>query len=224
MADAIPSQQIRFCSSRDGTRLAYAVCGSGPPIVRSLQWGTHLELDWHTPVWRAWLSALSRGNTLIRYDSRGCGLSDREVADLSHERHLEDLDAVVQACGLKRFALLGMTGGGPSAVTYAVRHADRVTHLVLYGTFLRGRLVRSAAARNRDGGRRRRVGDRVGHAQAQLGRSRRTGHEVGVRGLGEHRGDRLELVLVARLACGRHVAGEQRIDARVELERQVVVA
>lgn len=143
MTDAIPSQQIRFCSSRDGTRLAYAVCGSGPPIVRSLQWGTHLELDWHTPVWRAWLAELSRGNTLIRYDSRGCGLSDRDVADLSHERHLEDLDAVVQACGLQRFALLGMTGGGPSAVIYAVRHPDRVSHLVLYGTFLRGRIVRS---------------------------------------------------------------------------------
>jgi pimeloyl-ACP methyl ester carboxylesterase/DNA-binding CsgD family transcriptional regulator len=139
----IPSQQIRFCSSRDGTRLAYAVCGSGPPIVRSLQWGTHLELDWHTPVWRAWLGALSRGNTLIRYDSRGCGLSDRDVADLSHERHLEDLDAVVQACAPQRFALLGMTGGGPSAVTYAVRHPERVSHLVLYGTFLRGRIVRS---------------------------------------------------------------------------------
>ena len=143
MADAIPSQQIRFCSSRDGTRLAYAVCGSGPPLVRALHWGTHLELDWLTPVWRAWLNALSRGNTLIRYDSRGCGLSDREVADLSHERHLEDLDAVVQACGLERFALLGMTGGGPSAVTHAVRHPERVTHLVLYGSFLRGRIARS---------------------------------------------------------------------------------
>jgi pimeloyl-ACP methyl ester carboxylesterase/DNA-binding CsgD family transcriptional regulator len=143
VADPIPSQQIRFCSSRDGTRLAYAVCGSGPPIVRSLQWGTHLELDWRTPVWRAWLGALSRGRTLIRYDSRGCGLSDRDVADLSHERHLEDLEAVVQACGLQRFALLGMTGGGPSAVTYAVRHPDRVSHLVLYGTFLRGRIARS---------------------------------------------------------------------------------
>ena len=143
VSDAIPSQQIRFCTSRDGTRLAYAVCGSGPPLVRALHWGTHLELDWHTPVWRAWLNALSRGNTLIRYDSRGCGLSDREVADLSHERHLEDLDAVVQACGLERFALLGMTGGGPSAVTHAVRHPERVTHLVLYGSFLRGRIVRS---------------------------------------------------------------------------------
>ena len=109
MTDPIPSQQIRFCTSRDGTRLAYAVCGSGPPIVRALHWGTHLELDWHTPVWRAWLGALCRGNTLIRYDSRGCGLSDREVADLSHDRHLEDLEAVVQACGLERFALLGMT-------------------------------------------------------------------------------------------------------------------
>jgi len=143
VADTIPSQQIRFCSSRDGTRLAYAVCSSGPPIVRSLQWGTHLELDWHTPVWRAWLGALSRGNTLIRYDSRGCGLSDRDVADLSHERHLEDLEAVVQACGVERFALLGMTGGGPSAVTYAVRHPERVSHLVLYGSFLLGRIARS---------------------------------------------------------------------------------
>lgn len=138
-----PSQQIRFCTSRDGVRIAYATCGEGPLLVRSVQWGTHLELDWQTPVWRAWLTALARNNTLIRYDCRGCGLSDRDVDDFSGERHVEDLEAVVNACGLQRFALIGMTGGGPSAVMYATRHPERVSHLVLYGSFLRGRIARS---------------------------------------------------------------------------------
>lgn len=137
-----PPQQIRFCKSRDSVRIAYAVCGEGPPLVRALQWGTHLELDWQATVWRPWLVALTRKNTLIRYDARGCGLSDRDVRDYSLERHDEDLEAVVQACGLEQFALIGMTGGGPFGVRYAVRHQEQVSQLVLYGTYLRGRIAR----------------------------------------------------------------------------------
>jgi len=147
---SLPAQQIRFCTSRDHTRIAYAVCGAGPPLVRSVQWGTHLELDWQTAVWRPWLTALSQTHTLVRYDSRGCGLSDREVDDLSGERHVEDLDAVVNACGLAKFALIGMTGGGPSGVRYAVRYPERVSHLVLYASYLRGRIARSTTPEQRD--------------------------------------------------------------------------
>ena len=141
-----PAQQIRFCSSKDGVRIAYATWGSGPPLVRAPHWATHLEFDWESPVWRPWLSLLARRHTLIRYDQRGFGLSDRNGVDLSFERHIEDLEAVVDAAGLKQFVLTGMTGGGPIAVAYAARHPDRVSHLVLYGTFTRGRIARAANA------------------------------------------------------------------------------
>jgi pimeloyl-ACP methyl ester carboxylesterase/DNA-binding CsgD family transcriptional regulator len=139
-------QKIRFCTSRDNVRIAYATCGEGPPLVRSLHWGTHLELEWQDLVWGPWLGALSRSHTLIRFDARGCGLSDREVDDVSSARHIDDLEAVVSACGLKRFALMGMTGGGPSSVAYAARHPEQVSHLVLFGSFLRGRIARNSSS------------------------------------------------------------------------------
>jgi pimeloyl-ACP methyl ester carboxylesterase/DNA-binding CsgD family transcriptional regulator len=136
-------QTIRFCTSRDGTRIAYAISGEGPPLVRAGHWITHLEADWENLVWRPWLDALGRRHTLIRYDMRGCGLSDREGVEFSLQHYLEDLEAVVDAAGLERFPLLGMSGGGALAVTYATRHPDRVSELVLYGTFTRGRTARS---------------------------------------------------------------------------------
>ena len=145
-----PAQQIRFCTSRDNVRIAYAICGEGPPLVRALQWGTHLELDWQTPVWHSWLTALSAGRTLVRYDARGCGLSDRDVCDFSSERHIEDLEAVVAACGLDRFALIGMTGGGTYGVIHAARHPEQVSQLVLYGSYLRGRVARSTTPEQQD--------------------------------------------------------------------------
>lgn len=85
-----PAEQIRFCTSRDGVRIAYAVCGSGPPLVWLGQFVRHIELDWDSPVWRPWLSFLTRNHMLIRYDFRGCGLSDREGVEFSHQRHVED--------------------------------------------------------------------------------------------------------------------------------------
>ena len=144
------AQQIRFCTSRDGTRIAYAVAGDGPPLVRALQWGTHLELDWQTAVWRPWLSAMSDGHTLIRYDSRGSGLSDRDVEDFSSERHFEDLEAVVKACGLQRFAMIAITGGVASALMYTTRFPERVSCLVIYGSFLRGRIARDVTPAQRE--------------------------------------------------------------------------
>jgi pimeloyl-ACP methyl ester carboxylesterase/DNA-binding CsgD family transcriptional regulator len=135
-------QQIRFCTAPDGVRLAYAVHGSGPPIVRAATWLTHLDFDWESPVWRHWLRSLGEGHTLIRYDERGCGLSDREVGDLSVDTWVADLETVVDAAGLDRFALLGISQGAAVALQYAALHAERVSHLVLHGGFVRGRKLR----------------------------------------------------------------------------------
>ncbi len=134
------SQRIRFCTAPDGVRLAFAVSGNGPAIVRASTWLTHLELDWTSPIWRHWLKALTDGHTLIRYDQRGSGLSDREAEDLSLEACVSDLETVIEVAGADRFALLGVSGGGPVAIDYSVRHPERVSHLILYGTYLRGRL------------------------------------------------------------------------------------
>jgi len=134
-------QKIRFCASADGTRIAYATCGSGPALIWVQHWIHHLELDWESPVWRPWLSLLTRHNTLIRYDWRGCGLSDRKRVRFSFTGFAEDLDAVIAASGVDRFVLFAMGGtGGAIAMRYAVRHPNRVTHLVLYGCNTRGPL------------------------------------------------------------------------------------
>ena len=128
-------QRIRFCTSRDGVRIAYSTSGEGPPLVKAAHWLTHMEKDWESPVWRHWVTELSRGHTLVRYDERGCGLSDREAADQSFEAWVADLEAVVDASGFERFVLYGQSQGGPTAIAYAARHPERVSRLVLYGTF-----------------------------------------------------------------------------------------
>src|SRR5262245_13103154 len=138
------SQQIRFCISRDGVRIAYATDGSGPPLVHPQSWLSHLDLDWENPVQRSWLSLLMRRRSLIRYDARGSGLSDRDGIEFTFQRLVEDLEAVVEGAGLQRFALLGLGGGGAVAMHYAVRHPKRVSCLVLYGCPSRGRFLWSA--------------------------------------------------------------------------------
>jgi pimeloyl-ACP methyl ester carboxylesterase/DNA-binding CsgD family transcriptional regulator len=137
-------QQIRFCTTPDGVRLAYSTLGKGPPLVRAAHWLTHLEFDLESPVWRPWLEELSRQNTLVYYDQRGTGLSDREVADISFDRWVMDLQTVVAAAGLARFALLGSSQGASVAIAYAAKHPQKVTHLILYGGYARGRLKRGA--------------------------------------------------------------------------------
>lgn len=137
------TQDIRFCRSADGVQVAYATSGSGPALVKAANWLSHLDYDWESPVWRHWLHALSERHRLIRYDERGCGLSDWDVDRLSLESKIADLEAVVAACRLEKFPLLGISGGGPTSVAYAARHPDRVTHLVLYGAFAQGRQVRA---------------------------------------------------------------------------------
>ena len=134
--------EIRFCTAPDGTRLAYAVHGRGPALVRVATWLTHLELDWESPVWRHWLERLGERYTLIRYDERGCGLSDASVGEPSVETWVGDLEAVVDAADVDDFALLGVSQGAAIAVAYAERHPDRVSDLILYGGYARGRRVR----------------------------------------------------------------------------------
>jgi pimeloyl-ACP methyl ester carboxylesterase len=131
-------QQIRFCRSFDGTRLAYATTGEGPPLVKAPHWLTHLEYEAQSPIWRAWIERLSRGCSLVRMDARGCGLSDRDVRELSLEHYVNDLEAVIDAAGLERFALFGHSQGGATAIGYAARHPQRVTHLVLLGSYASG--------------------------------------------------------------------------------------
>lgn len=141
-------QQVRFCTAADGVRLAYAVHGHGPPLVRAATWLTHLDFDWESPVWRHWLVDLADGHALVRYDERGCGLSDPDVGrELSVDTWVADLEAVVAAAGLERFALLGVSQAAAVSVVYAARHPERVTHLVLYGGYARGRMLRGDAER-----------------------------------------------------------------------------
>ncbi len=119
-----PGQEIRFRTTADGTRLAYAASGEGPPLVKAANWLSHLDYDWESPVWRHWLVELSRRFRLVRYDERGCGLSDWDIGRFSFHDWVDDLEAVVDAAGLDRFSLLGISQGGPVAIAYAVRHPN----------------------------------------------------------------------------------------------------
>lgn len=142
-------QRIRFCESPDGVRVAYAMSGRGPPLVKTASWLTHLEFDWNSPVWMHWLTGLSTGMTLVRYDERGCGLSDWDVPEITFGTWVRDLEAVVDAESLERFPLIGISQGAAVAVAYAAMHPDRVSRLVLYGGYAQGRLVRDPSPRAR---------------------------------------------------------------------------
>jgi pimeloyl-ACP methyl ester carboxylesterase/DNA-binding CsgD family transcriptional regulator len=139
---AVASQQVRFCTSFDFVRIAYAVTGTGQPLVNAPHWLSHLEHDLQCRVRRPWFAELSRGQTLLRFDQRGCGLSDWDVSDISFEAWVRDLECVVDAAGFDRFALLGNSQGAAIGVEYAARHPERVTQLVLWGGYARGRLQR----------------------------------------------------------------------------------
>ncbi|HEX7115265.1 MAG TPA: alpha/beta fold hydrolase [Steroidobacter sp.] len=143
-------QTIRFVRSRDGVRLAVASSGRGPPLVKSANWLSHLEFDWHSPVWRHWFRFLSDGRELIRFDPRGCGLSDWKVEDLSHAAQVADLEAIIEASDLDRFALLGLSQGGAACIEYAVRHPERVSKLVLYGCYAEGWAHRGEESRRQN--------------------------------------------------------------------------
>jgi class 3 adenylate cyclase len=142
-------QEIAYCRARDGVRLAYAKAGQGPPLVKAPNWLNHLEYDWQSPVWRHILRGLAADRTLIRYDARGSGLSDWEVGELSLDAWVSDLETVVATIGIKPFPLLGISQGCAISIAYAVRHPERVSHLVLYGGFALGAGKRSPAAREK---------------------------------------------------------------------------
>jgi class 3 adenylate cyclase/pimeloyl-ACP methyl ester carboxylesterase len=132
-------QDVRFCRTADGVQLAYSAIGAGPPLVKTGNWMTHLEYDLESPIWRHVWRALAREHTLIRYDTRGNGLSDWEADDISFEAWVSDLETVCEATKLERFAMLGISQGCAVSIAYAVRHPERVSRLVLYGGFAQGR-------------------------------------------------------------------------------------
>jgi len=137
-------QQIQFCTASDGVRIAYSAVGAGPPLLKAANWLNHLEYDWQSPIWSHLLHALAGEYRLIRYDERGNGLSDWDVGDITFEAFVRDLESVVAASGLDRFPLLGMSQGCAVSIAYAVRHPERVTHLVLLGGYARGRRKRGS--------------------------------------------------------------------------------
>jgi pimeloyl-ACP methyl ester carboxylesterase/DNA-binding CsgD family transcriptional regulator len=137
------TQQVRYFESYDGARIAYAVSGTGPPVVLMPSWLTHLDYQARSLAWQPWLQELSSRYTLIRYDPRGCGLSERDLSDLSFESWVRDFDQLVEKLQLKQFALIGVCQGGAVAIEYAGRHPGRISHLLLYGTYARGRSRRS---------------------------------------------------------------------------------
>ncbi|REJ79058.1 MAG: alpha/beta fold hydrolase [Acidobacteria bacterium] len=140
-------QQIRFCRTSDDVSIAYATVGEGPPLVKASNWLSHLEFDWKTPIWRPWIDELSREHMLVRYDQRGCGLSDWKVDELSLDDWVRDLEAVVDALELESFPLLGISQGGPVAIRYATLHPERVSKLILYGSYLCGAMHRDLSDR-----------------------------------------------------------------------------
>lgn len=133
-------QEVRFCRTDDGVRLAWARHGSGPPLVIAACWLSHLQHDWQSPVWRHFLDDLGQIATVYRYDERGFGLSDWDVEDFSIERRLRDLETLVDAAGLDRFVIMGMSGQAPVALAYAAKHPERITQLIAYGASAGGAL------------------------------------------------------------------------------------
>jgi pimeloyl-ACP methyl ester carboxylesterase/DNA-binding winged helix-turn-helix (wHTH) protein len=144
-AAAPPKQRIHFCTASDGVRIAYADVGRGVPLVKTANWMSHLEYDWQSPIWSHLLHALAADHRLVRYDERGNGLSDWEAEDISFDSFVRDLESVVDTLGLEKFALFGVSAGCAVSIAYALRHPERVTHLVLYGGFVRGLRKRGRA-------------------------------------------------------------------------------
>ncbi len=134
-------QRIRYVRTRDGVQLAWAEAGACPVLIKAANWLTHLEYEWESPVWRRWIHFFTNHFRFVRHDERGCGMTDWQVGDLSFERWVEDLEEVVAAADIQEpFALLGISQGAATCIAYAVRHPERVSKLVLYGSYARGAL------------------------------------------------------------------------------------
>jgi pimeloyl-ACP methyl ester carboxylesterase/DNA-binding CsgD family transcriptional regulator len=143
-------QRIRYLRTEDAVQLAWAEAGVGPVLVKAANWLTHLEHDWDSPVWRHWVRFFSDHFRFVRYDERGCGMTDWRVGDLSFDRWVSDLGAVADAADAQRFVLLGISQGAATCVAFAVRHPERVSRLVLYGGYVRGAAVRGSARQARE--------------------------------------------------------------------------
>src|SRR5215831_13822523 len=139
----LPPQKIRSFLTQDGVNIAYSQCGAGPPLVKAANWLNHLEFEWQSPIWAHWVTELTRHHTLYRYDERGNGLSDWNINDFSFEAWVRDFEQLIDTIHLDRFVLLGISQGGAVAVSYAARHPERVSKLILYGSFSRGWMVRN---------------------------------------------------------------------------------
>lgn len=131
-------QQVRYFSTPDNVRIAYACTGTGPPLVKTANWLNHLELDWGSPLWGRLIHELSERHQLVRYDERGNGLSQWDVDDLGFDAFVRDLEAVVDGLGLERFPLIGISQGCAVSIEYAARHPERVSQLVLVGGYVTG--------------------------------------------------------------------------------------
>jgi pimeloyl-ACP methyl ester carboxylesterase len=135
-------QRIEYCTTPDGVRIAYATIGKGPKLVRTPHWFSHLEYDLESPVMRHTILTLAHHHTVLRYDARGIGMSQRDGIDISFDKLVQDLEAVVDSAKFDRFVLVGLSQGCAQAIAFAARHPDRVSHLILYGGFARGMLCR----------------------------------------------------------------------------------
>lgn len=144
--DLVGNQTVTFCQTSDQVRLAVAVVGSGDVLVKTANWLNHVEYDWKSPVWAPTFGAWAAGHKLIRYDQRGTGLSDWDVADISFDAFVRDLETVVETVGAKQFAIFGISQGASVAIAFAARHPERVTRLVLHGAYALGRNKRETAA------------------------------------------------------------------------------
>lgn len=142
-------QELGFCRAADGVQIAVAHAGRGPPLVRAAHWLSHVDYDLQSPVWRPWVQALAERHSFIRYDQRGCGLSDRDVQDFTLEAWVNDLEAVAETLPPDPFPLIGMSQGGAVAIAFALRHPERVSRLVLIGAYARGGLRRGGTEEER---------------------------------------------------------------------------
>jgi DNA-binding winged helix-turn-helix (wHTH) protein/pimeloyl-ACP methyl ester carboxylesterase len=141
----VPDQEIRFIEANDGVKIAYSLAGSGPPLVKAANWLNHLDFEWQSPIWAHWVAELTKHHTLVRYDERGNGLSDWNITDFSFAAWVRDFEKLMDTIKLDRFPVLGISQGGAVAVAYAAKHPERVSQLVLYGSYVRGWMFRGSA-------------------------------------------------------------------------------
>jgi pimeloyl-ACP methyl ester carboxylesterase/DNA-binding winged helix-turn-helix (wHTH) protein len=150
VSPGLDHQVIRYCTAKDGARIAFASIGAGAPLLKAANWMSHLDLERTTPVWSHWINGLAHRRQLVRYDERGSGLSDWTVPRCTFDDWVDDLETVVDAVGLDRFPLLGISQGGAVAIAYATRHPERVSRLILAGAYGRGRSIRARTDAERE--------------------------------------------------------------------------